>query len=206
MILYFARHGESVANTSNIISNRNLAHPLTPAGRQQAERLGGRLAGAGLSMVYCSPVPRAFETASIVARLLDLPLQSADALREFDCGVLEGRSDPFSWLRFSMILRQWFGKQRLEKRFRGGESFIEVRQRFVTFVDELVKRHSGNEDRVLCITHGGTLHIGLSGLLSEIPMEQVIAWSIPYTAVITTEINNGRFELTSRDEVNRPSE
>jgi broad specificity phosphatase PhoE len=32
-MLYFARHGESIANTGNIISNRDLAHPLTPTGR-----------------------------------------------------------------------------------------------------------------------------------------------------------------------------
>lgn len=201
MILYFARHGESVANTSNIISNRNLDHPLTPAGRQQAQQLAERLSDAGLSMVYSSPVPRAFETATIVSRALNVPLQTADALREFDCGVLEGRSDPISWLRFSLLLRQWFWKKQLEKRFRGGESFMEIRQRFITFVDELVKRHSGNEDRVLSITHGGTLHIGLTGLLSDMPFEQVIAWSIPYTAVITTELKNGEFILTGWEEV-----
>lgn len=203
MRLYFARHGESVANTGNIISNRDLAHPLTPAGRQQAERLAERLAEAGISRIYCSPVPRALETAGIVSHSLGLPLNTADALREFDCGVLEGRSDPFSWLWFSLVLHQWFGRKRLDKRFRGGESFLEVRQRFVTFMDDLVALYAGTDERVLCISHAGALHIGLTGILSELPFEQVIAWSIPYTAVISIEFTNGNFVLANRDEVTR---
>lgn len=206
MILYFARHGESVANTGNVISNRDLDHPLTPVGRLQAENLAERLADAGLSKIYSSPVPRAFETATIVAHKLDLPLQTADALREFDCGVLEGRSGPIAWMRFSLILRQWFGLKRLEKRFRGGESFLDVRQRFMGFVDELVSYHSGTDSRILCITHAGALHIGLTGLLGDLPFEQVIGWSIPYTSVIKTELNNGIFVLTGREEVTHPPE
>lgn len=206
MILYFARHGESVANTGNVISNRDLAHPLTPAGRQQAERLAERLVDAELSMVYTSPVPRALETAAIVSRALNLPLQTTGALREFDCGVLEGRSGPIAWMRFSLILRQWFRKKRLEKRFRGGESFLDVRQRFMGFVDDLAARYSSTDSRILCITHGGTLHIGLTGLLSDLSFEEVISWSIPYTAVIKTEFKNGKFVVVSRDEVTRPPE
>jgi probable phosphoglycerate mutase len=200
-MLFFARHGESIANTGNIISNRDLAHPLTPTGRQQAERLAERLADVGLNWLYCSPVPRALETATIVSRVLDLPLTTAEALCEFDCGVLEGRSDPFSWLRFSLILQQWFDRKRVTKRFRGGESFLDVRQRFATFMADLVTRHASPEERVLCITHGGTLHIGLTGLLGDLPFEQVIGWSIPYTSVISTEFKNGKFVLASRDEV-----
>jgi len=164
------------------------------------------LADAGISTVYCSPVPRALETAAIVSRALNLPLQSTDALREFDCGVLEGRSGPVAWMRFSLILRQWFGRKRLEKRFRGGESFLDVRQRFMTFIDDLVARHAGTDERILCITHGGTLHIGLTGLLSDLPFEEVISWSIPYTAVIKTEFKNGKFMVVSRDEITRPLE
>jgi len=204
VIFYFARHGESVANTGNIISNRDIDHPLTPAGRQQAERLAERLADAGLSVVYSSPVPRALETATIVSRSLDIPLQTADGLREFDCGILEGRSGPLAWMRFSFILHQWFARKRVEKRFRGGESFLDVRQRFTAFVDAVVERNSGADNRVLCITHAGALHIGLTGLLNQIPIEEIIAWSIPYTAVIKTEHSNGGFVLTGREDLNHP--
>jgi hypothetical protein len=41
----------------------------------------------------------------------------------------------------------------------------------------------------------------LTGLLGDLPFEQVIGWSIPYTSVISTEFKNGKFVLASRDEV-----
>jgi len=206
MIVYFTRHGESTANTGNIISNRDLAHPLTEAGREQAAQLAQRLAGAGLSAVYSSPVPRALETATIVSRALDVPLQSVDGLREFDCGVLEGRSGPFAWLRFSRILYLWFERGKLDKRFKGGESYLDIRQRFIALMDELAGRYAQTDARILCVSHGGTLHIGLSALLDNLPPEQVSRWSIPYTTLIKTTYKNGRFICSEWDGINLPQE
>jgi len=68
VIVYFARHGESIANTRHIISNRDLDHPLTPTGRQQSLLLAEKLKDSDLTMIYSSPIPRALETASIVSR------------------------------------------------------------------------------------------------------------------------------------------
>lgn len=52
--LYLARHGEAAAD-------------LTAAGRTQASLLGRRLAGKRLTAVHHSPVPRAVQTAELVA-------------------------------------------------------------------------------------------------------------------------------------------
>ncbi len=204
MIIYFARHGESLANTGHTISNRDLDHPLTPEGKEQAALLAERLANAGLTVVYCSPIPRATETATIVSRKLNLPLHTADGLREFDCGVLEGRSGPFAWMRFSRILHLWFKRGRLEKRFKGGESFLDIRHRFISLMEELVERYAQTDARILCITHGGTLHIGLSGLLDHLPSDEVMIWPIPYTALIKTIHEDGRFICTDWDGVTLP--
>lgn len=201
MIVYFARHGESVANTGHIISNRDLDHPLTPTGRQQALLLAEKLNDAGLTMIYSSPIPRALETATIVSRELNLPLETADGLREFDCGVLEGRRGPFAWMRFSWILRHWFERGNTKKSFPKGESFLDVRQRFLAMMDELVARHASAGSSILCVTHAGAMHIGLSGLLSEQPYDQVISWSIPHTGIIKTIRANGRFTFASMDGV-----
>ena len=206
MIIYFTRHGESAANTGHVISNRSLDHPLTPAGRLQAESLTRRLSAAGLTSVYTSPVPRAHETASLLCRALNLPLQSADGLREFDCGILEGRSGPFAWWRFSRVLHYWFARRKLEKRFRGGESFLDVQARFLSLMESLVNQYAHSDERILCVAHGGVLHIGLSGLFNHLSFEQVTAWPIPYTAVIESVYENGRFVCTRWDGVTLPEE
>ena len=206
MIIYFTRHGESAANIGHVISNRSLDHPLTPAGRLQAESLTRRLSAAGLTSVYTSPVPRAHETASLLCRALNLPLQSADGLREFDCGILEGRSGPFAWWRFSRVLRAWFAQKKLDKRFRRGESFLEVRARFLSLMESLAAQYGHSDERILCVAHGGVLHIGLSGLFNHLSFEQVTAWPIPYTAVIESVYENGRFVCTRWDGVTLPEE
>ena len=66
MILYFARHGESEANITRTFSNRDLSHRLTEKGLQQARELGQVFGGRDVDELWCSPVPRAVETATIV--------------------------------------------------------------------------------------------------------------------------------------------
>jgi broad specificity phosphatase PhoE len=56
---------------------------LTVRGREQARQLGEKLAGAGLSRLYISPLARARETAAIVATIAPLPPPTViDDLRE----------------------------------------------------------------------------------------------------------------------------
>lgn len=97
MRLIFARHGESVANVEPIISNRDLPHPLTAKGRQQANALADRLAENSIVAIYSSPILRAQGTAQIIAQRLGLVVETSAALREFDCGVAEGRGDDEAW-------------------------------------------------------------------------------------------------------------
>lgn len=206
MIVYFCRHGESLANTAHIISNRNLDHPLTAIGQLQAMSLARRLSTVGLAAIYTSPVPRAYETASIVAQALNLPLQAADGLREFDCGVLEGRSGPLAWMRFSWILHHWFTRGNSEKRFRGGENLHDVQVRFMALMQSLVDQYGNSDSRVLCVAHAGVLHIGLSSLFSHLTAAQVTSWSIPYTAIIEAVYKKGDFTCTRWDGITLPPE
>ena len=67
MRLYFVRHGQSEANVQMVISNRDLFHPLTELGRQQAEALAQSLAEVPVAAIYSSPIVRAAQTAQIVA-------------------------------------------------------------------------------------------------------------------------------------------
>ena len=92
MRIYFARHGESQANLLHEISNRGLRHGLTRKGREQAEGLARRLQGIPIATIYSSPVLRAIETSVILAHRLDVDYEVTEALREYDCGILEGRS------------------------------------------------------------------------------------------------------------------
>jgi probable phosphoglycerate mutase len=199
MIVYFARHGESLANTSRVISNRSLPHPLTENGRLQALQLAERLKLAGITAIYTSPVPRALETAQIIGRVLQIPPQKEEGLREFDAGVLEGRSGALTWVRFSALWNNWFYRRQFHKRISGGESFSETAARFYGFTTTLASFYGETDAHVLCISHGGLLRVGLSGLLENLDFEQVRDRQLHYTTVITTGYTDGKWRCLDWD-------
>src|SRR5512136_313555 len=107
MRFYFVRHGQSEANVQRVISNRDLPHPLTELGRRQADALAQALADVPLAAIYSSPIIRAVQTAQIVAASNGLPLEIADALREPDCGIMEGRADEEAWAEHDRVVYDW---------------------------------------------------------------------------------------------------
>lgn len=112
MKLYFVRHGESKANLLHEFSNRGRKHGLTEKGTAQAAALAHKLVGCSVSRVFSSPLLRAVQTAEILANALDAPYEIVDALREYDCGVLEGKSDAASWADYQRVLDDWMIHQR----------------------------------------------------------------------------------------------
>jgi broad specificity phosphatase PhoE len=183
MKFLFARHAESEANVFRVISNRGLVHPLTVRGREQARDLGENLRWAGVTEVLSSPLLRATETAAIVSHELGLERQIADALREYDCGDIEGKADDASWEVHAAALRAWLQESRMEVRTAGGESYEEIRDRFVPFIEGL--KH--NDGVTLLIGHGGVFRLLLPEVLKNVDRAMVSARDIPHCGVITAE-------------------
>jgi broad specificity phosphatase PhoE len=72
--LYLARHGEASPGNGALTSN----------GRRQAELLGERLRGVPLAAIHHGPLPRAAQTARLVAGQLDgVPLHSSEAAGDY---------------------------------------------------------------------------------------------------------------------------
>lgn len=103
MRLLLARHGESEANTLRVISNRNFPHALTARGMVQAAALAQKLQDLKITKVYASPILRAMQTAEIIGNQLGLEVCIEDALREPDCGALEGQSDAAAWTLHAQV-------------------------------------------------------------------------------------------------------
>lgn len=105
--------------------------PLTRAGRAQALRLIDALAVESVCRLVSSPYRRALETASIIARGLDLPITVEPLVRErhaFSCDV----GTPCSLLRghwpaldFAHLEEMWWGQAE--------ESTASVRERCAAF-------------------------------------------------------------------------
>lgn len=94
MRLYIFRHGETFANVEKVVSDGH-SHwvQLTDLGKQQAQNLARELAPLNLPIIYSSPYDRALNTAQIVAAPNKTPIEILDDLREFNFGVIEGKTE-----------------------------------------------------------------------------------------------------------------
>jgi len=151
MLIYFIRHGESEANILRQFSNRGVQHPLTEKGCRQAVLLAELLQDKHIAHIYTSPLLRAVQTAEIISDTLQVSFTPTGALREFDCGILEGKSDPESWQQYDRLLEDWFILHKWDSRIPQGESFDDIRARFVPFLKNL---YPLNRNLAL-IGHGG---------------------------------------------------
>ena len=187
MKLYFVRHGESVANTLRVISNRESRYGLTALGKQQAVILADALKDIPITSIFSSPILRARETAEILAESFHLPYQIAEALREYDCGILEEKSDEESWKLHGEIAEDWTRNYNYQRKPDGGESYLEIKKRFLPFIESFTQNGSHQEDHVLLVSHGGLLQLMLPELLTNIDHAFVKSHGIHHTQCIVAE-------------------
>lgn len=187
MRLYFVRHGESEANLQEVFSNRGLKHGLTERGRAQAASLAQKLAGCQVTRLFSSPLLRATQTAEILADGLEVRYEVADALREFDVGVLEGKSDPGSWQVCHEVFREWMELGRWDRRIEGGESLNQIRERFVPFLEEVVAQGKDSPGGVVLVGHGGLYHSMLPLVLANVGLDTVQGYPMGNTDVVVAK-------------------
>ena len=169
MKIYFVRHGESEANVLRVISNRGWVHPLTEKGRQQAQDLGDHLRNAGIARIYTSPLQRAVQTAEILAQTLEVEFEITGALREFDCGIAEGRADEEAWKLHAWINEEWAVHHRWESRIEGGESCLDLRSRFLPLINGLIRDYANRSNNFVLIGHGALYYHMLNQTLVNLP-------------------------------------
>jgi broad specificity phosphatase PhoE len=187
MRLYFARHGQSEANTQHIISNRDVPLGLTILGKGQALVLAKKLKGMGIAAIFCSPVFRARQTAIVVSNLLGVPYQITEALREYDCGVLEDQSDEESWRLHRHYFEEWTLRGQYSSKPDGGECFLDIQERFLPFIENLTSNDTYNDSDILLIGHGGLFLLMLPLILSNVDHEFAVSHGIGNAEYVLAE-------------------
>lgn len=91
--LYLVRHGETFDNVAHIMQGQRQGE-LTDIGISQVEKLATSLAGVHFDAIVSSDLKRASDTAQILARHFDLPVQETQLLRERDWGDFTGHYIP----------------------------------------------------------------------------------------------------------------
>jgi broad specificity phosphatase PhoE len=149
------RHGQSEGNAAGRFGGHTDT-PLSSRGRKQAEATARALASEKFDAIYSSDLPRAIETASPLAKLTGVALQTTEALRERSVGVMEGLTFEEAAEQhpeqYQALLRRDF-----EHVLAGGESYRQTLDRASRLLDEVIERHQGG--RIVLFAHTGTICI-----------------------------------------------
>ncbi len=191
MELYFVRHGESTANLLREFSISGFKHPLTEQGVKQARATARALSGLSVEQVYASPVMRAVQTAQILAESLQAPLTVAEALREWNVGIYEGTTDPTGWDLHRQVQEDWFVHRKFDSKMPGGESFDDIRERFVPFIERLTRNGENLPQRIVLVGHGGLYMAMLPVIFSNVDFDFARTHGFSYTAYAVAETRSG---------------
>lgn len=91
--LYLVRHGETKDNVAKIMQGQRQGE-LTPVGIAQMEDLAVSLSEIHIDAIISSDLQRAYDSAQIIGRKLNRPVQITPKLRERDWGDFTGRFIP----------------------------------------------------------------------------------------------------------------
>jgi broad specificity phosphatase PhoE len=144
--LYLVRHGQTAWNVGEIFRGR-ADIPLDETGRREAGLAGEALREATIHAVYSSPLSRSFETAQLIAKFHNLPVEPLEAIIDISYGDWEGLSNERVRESYPELHKLWH-EQPHKVCFPRGESLDEVRARTMTAVSRLVVKH---EDRTIVL-------------------------------------------------------
>ena len=149
--IILVRHGEGENNKHNLIGGWSDVK-LTELGIRQAEAVADRLCEElnGDYKIYSSDLARAKHTAEIISQKLGKTPIFTMELREHNPGIVSGMAIEEA----KKNLQEDIPEPTLDWRpYPGSESWREFYERVVSFMEGLV----GSEDRVLIVSHGGTI-------------------------------------------------
>ncbi|HEV2405559.1 MAG TPA: histidine phosphatase family protein, partial [Ktedonobacterales bacterium] len=151
--LYLIRHGEAVCNVDRTAPTAGMKGDLglTALGRQQAEHLRDRLAATGeieADVFIASTLPRARETAEIIAPAIGQPIIWDDAMQELNVGEIDG----VPWREIAATVPD-FRSEPFRPIAPSGENWPQFILRVAAAFERIVREHEGKTIVVVC--HGG---------------------------------------------------
>jgi probable phosphoglycerate mutase len=159
--LLLVRHGATTLSAEDRFAGATDI-PLSDDGRAQAAALAERLRDDPISAIYCSPMRRTLETASIIAAPHQLAPISRPALREIDHGHWEGLTRQDVESRFKDEYARW-EEDPFSSAPSGGECGVDVMARALPIVRAIVEAHHGQQ--VVVVSHKATIRLVISSLL-----------------------------------------
>lgn len=160
--LFLVRHGESEWNKLKKVQGQKDV-PLTEKGIEQAKLIGKRLINEGIEKIYTSDLKRAYDTARIIGKMLNIKVIPSKELREINFGIWEGLTNDIIKSKFSKEHELWLKNPEMLK-VEGAESILDLQLRAMNEINKIISDE--NIDNVLIVSHSATLKTIILGLLN----------------------------------------
>jgi broad specificity phosphatase PhoE len=168
MPLLLARHGQTADNANGLILGRR-DPPLSELGEQQAGRLAVQAKARGVVAIWCSPLLRARQTASVIGAAVGVTPEVIDDLIESARGEWEGK--PVTVLaQDEPELFAAFEAGDPEFAFPGGES---IRSQVARTRRALAQVAAGPQPS-LVVAHAGTIRAALIAARRPVAPERAL--------------------------------
>lgn len=166
--LILARHGQTFANVARKLDTKLPGAELTELGISQAQTLGKNLSERRPELLVSSHAIRAKQTALHAEGPVGLRSAARDGLHEVQVGELEDRSDEASHRLFMQVYESWHTGD-LRAKVPGGESALDVLDRYVPVLEELRKDYldAGSGD-IVVVSHGAAIRL-VAAYLGNVP-------------------------------------
>ena len=168
MRLTLVRHGDAYAGLTGTIAGRTGCRGLTDLGRSQAGLLRDRFAdsiGTSVDILVASELPRAIETAEIIAPGLGFEVVDRDCDL---CEVHTGEADGMTWLEYERTFGTIDMIAEPDRVFAvGGDSWTSFHDRVRRTLDRLASEWDGRN--VVAVCHAGFIAASVSLVLGVDP-------------------------------------
>jgi len=166
-LLLLIRHGENEYTKKHKLAGRLPRVHLNEHGQKQAQALTEALANVPIKAIYSSPLERAMETATPIAKALGLTVHKAKGLLETNVGDWQGKS-----LKRLYLNKHWKVVQRAPSRaqFPNGETFYECQNRIVSTIDTMLSKHKPR-DILACVFHADPIKLAVAHYIG-LPLDQ----------------------------------
>jgi len=150
---FLVRHGSTVYQEGR----KKIIYPwpelkpivLTEKGIKQAKKAGERLKKEKVDLIYSSDIPRARQTAEIIAKEIKREPNFSRALREIDTGIFQGKGIKSYW-QFLFSSKNPFSIAPPK-----GESLKECQNRVFSFWRKLEREYK--KKKIIIVSHGAPL-------------------------------------------------
>ena len=166
---------------------------LSAEGHREISDIIQRLSAMTPSMIWCSDLRRAQETASPIAEHFRVPCRASAGLREMNFGLWEGLTWEEVEMQFPEDSRGW-SKSFPHHRPPGGESFREFQSRVITELERLAR--DAESGCVFLVTHAGFIRAAVVWVLG-VPDDRISRIGQDYGAATILQKMGSHWSVTA---------